>query len=83
MDAQAGLRLCCSQTSKDRFSHVAAHISHGQISLSANEDSCSIKVHIREDSGKCKYKNIMDLLDCIVSNWKECSINPFLHEYSC
>ena len=23
--AQAGLRLCCSQTTEDRFSHVAAH----------------------------------------------------------
>ena len=24
-DAQAGLRLCCSQTSEDRFSRVEAH----------------------------------------------------------
>ena len=25
-DAQAGLRLCCLQTSEDRFSRVEAHI---------------------------------------------------------
>ena len=25
------------------------------MSLSANEDSCSISVYIREDIGKCKY----------------------------
>ena len=25
-DAQAGLPLCCSQTSEDRFSHIEAHI---------------------------------------------------------
>ena len=25
-DAQAGLRLCCSQTPEDRLSHVEAHI---------------------------------------------------------
>ena len=26
LDAQAGLRLCCSQTPEDRFSHVKAYI---------------------------------------------------------
>ena len=26
MDAQAGLRLCCSQTSEDRFSRTEAQI---------------------------------------------------------
>ena len=25
-DAQAGLHMCCSQTSEDRFSRVEAHI---------------------------------------------------------
>ena len=28
MDAQAGLRLCCSQTPEDRFSRVEAHMIH-------------------------------------------------------
>ena len=27
-DAQAGLRLGCSQTPEDRFSHVKAHMGH-------------------------------------------------------
>ena len=26
MDAQAGLHLCCSQTTEDRFSHVEAQM---------------------------------------------------------
>ena len=34
------------------------YISYAQISSSANEDSCSVKVHLREDSDKCKYKQM-------------------------
>ena len=31
------------------------------MSLLADEDSCSIRVHLREDIGKCKYKVIVVL----------------------
>ena len=43
------------------FIHDVArqHITCGQIALSVNEDSCSITVYLRENSGKCKYLHII------------------------
>ena len=38
MEAQAGLPLCCSQTPKDRFSHVEAHIYKSQFISLLNHD---------------------------------------------
>ena len=41
-DAQAGLRLCCSQTSEDRFSHDEAQLKHNILKsiLQQNGDEC-------------------------------------------
>ena len=35
------------------------HITCRHIALKLNNDSCSITVHLRENSGKCKYSNIL------------------------
>ena len=37
------------------------------MSLLADEDSCSIRVHRREDIGKCKYISLMFLMNQICS----------------
>ena len=48
--------------------------SRGQMFLSANEDSWSIRVHRREDVCKCKYSVVTSFLTCLSMNYRDFSV---------